>query len=161
MPLFHHAMAGPLGRERQAVQLAREPDREVTNVDHLLHFAVAFRADLAHLERDEIAQRLLEFPERVAEIAHEVAALGRRPLAPRDKRARGFADHAVARGPRRGRHGRNGLSGRGIRRDERRAGRLVDPAVRAVAGARIAVGDVKPRQQRTMGGGWSLDRHAL
>ena len=59
MPLLHHPVARPLGGERQAVELARQADREVADVDHLLHFAVAFGANLAHLERDEIAQRFL------------------------------------------------------------------------------------------------------
>ena len=101
MPLLHHAVAGPLGRDGQAVELAREADREVADVDHLLHFAVAFGADLAHLERDEFAERLLELAQRVAEIAHDLAALGRRALAPGLERPRGRADHGVGRRARR------------------------------------------------------------
>ena len=51
MPLLHHAVPRPLRGDRQAVELARQADREVADVDHLLHFAVALGADLAHLER--------------------------------------------------------------------------------------------------------------
>jgi hypothetical protein len=42
MPGFHHAVAGALGGHRQAVELAREADREIADVDHFLHFARAF-----------------------------------------------------------------------------------------------------------------------
>ena len=51
--------AGPLGGHRQAVELARQADREVADVDHLLHLAAAFGADLAHLEAHQVAERLL------------------------------------------------------------------------------------------------------
>ena len=59
VPLLHHAVAGPLGGDREAVELARQADREVADVDHLLHFAEALRHDLAGLERDQRAERLL------------------------------------------------------------------------------------------------------
>ena len=86
MPLLHHPVARPFGGDRQAVELPRQADREVADVDHLLHFAVTFGPDLAHLERDEIAERLLGLAQRLPEIAHEVAALRRRHLAPRLER---------------------------------------------------------------------------
>ncbi len=82
MPLFHHAVARALGRDGEAVELPREPGGEVADVDHLLHFAVAFGANLPHLERDEVAQRLLDRAQGVAEVAHEVAALRRRHVPP-------------------------------------------------------------------------------
>ena len=44
---------GALRMHRVAVQHARLADREVGDVDHFLHFAVAFGLDLAHLERDQ------------------------------------------------------------------------------------------------------------
>ena len=86
MPLLHHAVPRPLGGDRQAVELAREADREVADVDHLLHLAVSFRADLAHLERDEVAERLLHLAQCLAEVAHELAALRRGRLAPAEER---------------------------------------------------------------------------
>ena len=44
VPLLVHAMPGPLAVHGQAVELARQADREVGDVDHLLHFAQAFAA---------------------------------------------------------------------------------------------------------------------
>ncbi len=59
MPLLVHAMAGPLAVHGEAVELAREADGEIGDVDHLLHFAQALGQDLAHFERDQRAQILL------------------------------------------------------------------------------------------------------
>ena len=59
MPLLVHAVARPLAVHRQAVELARQADREVADVDHLLHLAQPLGEDLAHLERDQPAERLL------------------------------------------------------------------------------------------------------
>ena len=53
---LHHPVVGALGGDGQAVQLARQADREVADVDHLLHFAQAFGDDLAGLDRDEAAE---------------------------------------------------------------------------------------------------------
>ena len=64
--------AGAFRVHAQAVQHARLPDGEVADVDHLLHFAVALGADLAHLERDQVAQRFLRFAQGVAEIANHL-----------------------------------------------------------------------------------------
>ena len=68
MPLLHHAVGRPFRRQRQTVQLTGQAGREVTDIDHLLHFAVAFGAYFAHLEADQITERLLLLAERVAEI---------------------------------------------------------------------------------------------
>ena len=87
MPLLHHPVARTFGGEREAVELPRQADGEVADIDHLLHFAVSLGADLPHLDRDQVAERLLQIPERVPEIAHEIAALGGRTVAPRRKRA--------------------------------------------------------------------------
>jgi hypothetical protein len=48
-----------------AVQLARQADGELADVDHFLHFAVAFRLDLAHLQRDQRTQRVLVLAQRL------------------------------------------------------------------------------------------------
>jgi hypothetical protein len=53
LPLLVHAVARALAVHREAVQLARQADREVADVDHLLHFAEALGEDLAVLERDQ------------------------------------------------------------------------------------------------------------
>ena len=82
MPGLHHAVVGALGGDGEAVELAREADREVADVDHLLHFAEAFGDDLAGLERDEAAEIVLGGAQLLAEQADELAAPGRGDLAP-------------------------------------------------------------------------------
>ena len=51
-------MARTLGSDGETVQLAREADGEVADVDHLLHFAEALGDDLPDLERHQRAQGL-------------------------------------------------------------------------------------------------------
>ena len=82
MPGLHHPVVGALGGERQAVELARQADREVADVDHLLHFAQAFGGDLAGLERDQPAEVGLGRAQLFAEQAHQLAAARRRHVAP-------------------------------------------------------------------------------
>src|SRR5213075_2224082 len=60
----------------------RQADREVADVDHLLDLAEALRADLADLEGDERAERLLGGAQALAELAHQLAAARRRARAP-------------------------------------------------------------------------------
>ena len=74
MPRLGQAVARALGGDRAAVELAREPDREVADVDHLLHLAKALLLDLPDLERDERAERLLLAAQLLAEQPHELAA---------------------------------------------------------------------------------------
>ena len=83
VPLLHQAVAGSLAGDRQAVQLARQPDGEVADVDHLLDLAEALGADLAGLDRHQRAEVVLVLAEQLAEAAHEVAADRRRRRAPR------------------------------------------------------------------------------
>ena len=83
MPGLRQAMTGSLGRDRASVQLAREPDGEVADVDHLLHLAEAFLRDLPDLERHKGTERLLLAAELLAQEAHELPAPRRRYLAPR------------------------------------------------------------------------------
>ena len=128
MPLFHHPVAGPFRRDGQAVELSRQPGREVADVDHLLHFAVALRADLAHLERDQIAQRLLGVAQRLAEVADQLAALRRRHRAPGGEGLLRRADGAVVVGV-----------GRQLHRGDRLAGARV---VRGVEVGRSTQGPV-------------------
>jgi hypothetical protein len=61
----------------EPVKLARQTDGEVGDVDHLLDFALAFGANLPALHRDERAERRLLFTKRVADLAHDLAALWR------------------------------------------------------------------------------------
>ena len=85
MPGLGHAMAGALGGDGEAVQLPRQADGEIADVDHLLHFAEALGDDLADLERHQRAERLLRGAQFLAQQAHELAAPGRGNLAPGEK----------------------------------------------------------------------------
>ena len=67
-------VARPLGRDRQTVELSRQTDREVADVDHLLHFAETFLQDLAGLERHQRAEAPLRRAQFLAEQAHQFAA---------------------------------------------------------------------------------------
>ncbi len=78
MPGLHHPVVGALGGDGQAVELARQADREVADVDHLLHFAEAFGDDLAGLERDQAAELGLGGAQLLAEQPHQLAAPRRR-----------------------------------------------------------------------------------
>ena len=71
-------MAGAFAGDGEAVKLARETDREIADVDHLLHFAEALLQDLAGFEADETAERVLVGAQLFAQQAHELAAARRR-----------------------------------------------------------------------------------
>jgi hypothetical protein len=78
-------MAGTLGRDGEAVELAREADGKIADVDHLLHFAEPFLQDLAGLDRDEAAEFGLVRAQRFAEQPHQLAAPRRGHDAPSEK----------------------------------------------------------------------------
>ena len=88
VPRLHQPVAGPLGGDRETVQLARETDREVADVDHLLDLAEAFRADLAGLDRHQLAELVLVLAEQLAEPPHRRTAHRAGCLAPRLERGR-------------------------------------------------------------------------
>ena len=69
-------MLGPLGSDREAVKLAGEPDCEVADVYHLLHFALALSEDLPRFEGDEPPEVAFGDAEGVAELADDLAAFG-------------------------------------------------------------------------------------
>ena len=83
---------GPLGGDGQAIDLARQADREVADVDHLLHFAEPFGGDLAGLDRHQPAELGLALPQLFAEQAHQLAALRRRHMPPFLEGRMGAAD---------------------------------------------------------------------
>ena len=85
MPYLHHAVLAALGGDGQAIELARQADGEVADVDHLLDLAQALRGDLADLDRDQPAERLLVGAQLLAEQPHELTALRRRDLPPFQK----------------------------------------------------------------------------
>ena len=98
MPRLGEPVAGALRRDRAAVELAREADGEVADVDHLLHLAEALLGDLPDLERDERAERLLLAAQLLAEQPHELAAVRARAgrARPRTPRRRGAIAASVA-----------------------------------------------------------------
>ena len=87
---------GALGGDGEAVELARQADGEVADVDHLLHFAEAFGDDLAGLERDQPAEIVLGGAQLLAEQAHELAAA--RAPAPCASPGTPRAPRSIARG---------------------------------------------------------------
>ena len=74
MPLLHQTVTGPFRLNRQAIKHARLTDSEIADVDHLLHFAFAFRDNFAGLERNELTEIVLEIAQRVTETANGIAA---------------------------------------------------------------------------------------
>ncbi len=123
VPGLHQPVARPLAGDRQPVQLAREADGEVADVDHLLDLAETLGADLAGLDRHQLAELGLVLAQQLAETADEAAAHGRRGGSPLGERLDG------------GRHGGVDVGGRtggaeraaGDRRARRQvAGRVAD-----------------------------------
>ena len=66
----------------EAVDLARQADGEIADVDHFLHFAETLGDDLAGFEGDHRAERLLGGAQFLAEQADEFAPARRRDVAP-------------------------------------------------------------------------------
>ena len=98
MPGLHHAMAGAFGRDRQTVKLARQTDREIADVDHLLHFAQAFLKDLAGFQRDQLAELFLVGAQFLSEQADQLAAARRGHIAPLFERFHAGRDLLFDRG---------------------------------------------------------------
>ena len=95
MPRLGEPVARALRRDRAAVELPREADGEVADVDHLLHLAEPLLRDLPDLERDERAERLLLAAQLLAEQPHELAPVGPGQVAPGRKAARGAGDGGI------------------------------------------------------------------
>ena len=68
---------------RSSVSLSVPQTSKTHNVDKLLDLALALAPDLAHLERDEVAERLRLFAEHLADLAEDLSALGAGHLAER------------------------------------------------------------------------------
>lgn len=95
MPVLHEPVAGPLRGDGAPVQLARETDRELADIDHLLHFAEGFGGDLAGLDGHQRAQIGLVLDEQLTQPGHERAAHRCRGGAPRGKGLRRFGDRRI------------------------------------------------------------------
>ena len=92
VPLLHQTMVGPLADDGETVELTRQADGEVADVDHLLDLAEAFGENLAGLDGDEPAEVGLRGAELLAEEADQFAAPRRRHRAPQEKGRRGGSD---------------------------------------------------------------------
>src|SRR5262249_33058006 len=95
VPLLHHSMTGPLAGDRQAVELARQSDREVAHVDHLLDLALALAADLPGLEGDEESQVGLPGAEGLADLPDHLTATRSRHHPPVPERLARPADDEI------------------------------------------------------------------
>ena len=73
MPGFHHAMTRPFRGDGQPVELARQADGEIADIDHLLNFAAPFLENLSVLQGDETTQNILRCAQLLAEQADKLA----------------------------------------------------------------------------------------
>ena len=76
VPLLHHPVGGTLAGDRQAVELAREADGKVADVDPLLDLAERLGPDLADLQGHERGEFLLLLADRLADPADQLATPG-------------------------------------------------------------------------------------
>src|SRR5207253_3252877 len=95
VPAFEHAVSRPLAGNDLAVELARQPDREIADVDHLLHFALALFEDLAGLDRHEAPERGLVLAQFRGVEPYQLAAPRRRHRPPQQEGLLGGGNHAV------------------------------------------------------------------
>jgi hypothetical protein len=86
VPGLHQSVSRALGGHGPAVQLARQPDREVADVDHLLDLAAGLGGDLADLEADQRGQVVLVLGEQLTPPLDEGTAPGSRDPAPGEER---------------------------------------------------------------------------
>ena len=59
MPLLIHPMVTTLGMHRFTVQLSREADCEIRDIDRLLNLALTLREDLPGFNRDQLSEGML------------------------------------------------------------------------------------------------------
>ncbi|KPW59959.1 Uncharacterized protein ALO80_05928 [Pseudomonas caricapapayae] len=85
MPGFTHVVAGTFRGNGQAVQLTRQTDREVADIDHFLNFAQALLSDLACFDRHQFAQISLVLAQHFTKDPYQLATPGGRHCAPLQK----------------------------------------------------------------------------
>ena len=78
--------------------MARQTDRIITNIDHLLHFAQALRQDLAGFQRDQLSQRVFVQTQFLAQQTDEFTTPGSRDFAPLHKSRMGLFDERAGLG---------------------------------------------------------------
>jgi hypothetical protein len=94
VPALHHPVLGAFGRNRQAIELPRQANGEIADVDHLLDFAKPFGGDLSDLDRHQPSERGLADAEFLTEQPDELAAFRSRDRPPLQERRVGFIDRA-------------------------------------------------------------------
>jgi hypothetical protein len=129
MPLLVHPVLGSLRMHGVAVQHAGLAHREVGDVDHLLHLAVALGLDLAVLERHQAAERVLVQPQLFSHQAHDLAALRCRYLTPLLGGVHRGRQHLLVVLAGGAANLRQPLAGGGIQGFDQRPGRIAAPAV--------------------------------
>jgi hypothetical protein len=97
MYAFQASLAGQRSQRRLLRRLPhhllpRQPDSEVADVDHLLHFAQAFLQDLAVFQGDPPAEVVLRRAQLHAEAAHQFAAQWWRDVAPGGRGSSGLRE---------------------------------------------------------------------
>ncbi len=85
-------VARALGGDGQAVQLTRQADGEIADVDHFLNFAQAFLGNLAGFDRNQLAKVGLVLTQHLAKQAHQLATARGRHAAPSFEGAVGLID---------------------------------------------------------------------
>src|SRR3954471_12065375 len=76
MPLFHEPVFCPLGLDCESVKLTGKANGEIADIDHLLHFALAFGKNFAGLDGHEPAELLFELAQGITETANRFSANG-------------------------------------------------------------------------------------
>src|SRR5262249_9373288 len=138
MPLLEHAVTGTLAGHRQAVELPRETDGEIADVDHLLDFSESLAADLSRLERDEQSQVLFGLAQLPGQWPDDFPRLRRRHRSPAQKTVPGALDHPLIVSQRGGDDTSQRLAVGGVLRRDLPAPRTLDPpAVADPAGDRL------------------------
>jgi len=93
-------MARAFRCDRQSVELPRQADGEVADIDHLLDLTAAFVEDLAGFECHESGQFILVFAQRLTEATNQFAASWRGHRLPEGKGIHGPGDRGIGRGRR-------------------------------------------------------------
>ena len=139
VPLLVHAMLRAFRVHRIPIQHARLSHREIGDIDHLLHFTIAFSLDLAVFHRHQAAERIFKSSQLLADLTHGLAALWRGNLPPSRGRGDRRSHDMLVVGGRRTAHLCQALTVRRVDRFDQRARCVGAPAVAAGPNAGIDV----------------------
>ena len=120
----------------QTVELTRQADGELADVDHFLDFTVAFGLGLAHLQRNQRTQRVLVLAQGVGAQTDRLATARRRRAAPDLECRLRALDDGVVVGLGGGMHLRQGLAIGGAERLQR---------ARVAGGGPFAIAQIRAR----------------